>query len=200
MSRPRTRILVSGLILCLSLALGVQVYLLYDQLGEKDRTIRLLAAEVQRLSSVVAPLSGALDGQGDSLITLRYRLRERDKQVRLLEEEKQRRRLDLLAAEQESSKSGEALRDVREKLQAAQRSLLVLEGEKKKLEVEVGGLREARELAEARGRELTLLRQESARQARALEELQLQLDAARRAAARPKPPAEGKAPGSQPSP
>lgn len=199
MPRPRMQILAGGAVVVLSLALAAQIYLLYGRLGEKDRAIRLLAGEVERISAQLAPLSGALDGREDSLITLRFRLREKDKQVRLLEEEKQRRRLEFLSLEQEASKSGEELRALRERLQAAEKDLLIFRDERKKLENELRALQEARTLAEARGRELTLLKQENAKQARALEEIQGQFEAFRRRAAAQKPPADGKKPPQPPS-
>lgn len=123
-----------ALMLLLSVGLGVQVNSLSGRLAEKDRTIRLLGAELRKISAGAGPLQASLTSEGSRLFSLKIKLRSKNKEIENMKDDLVQKEGELDTARDEASGKSAAIRTLRGELMETGMELTRLVNEKKELE------------------------------------------------------------------
>lgn len=123
-----------AVILLLSVGLGAQVYSLFSQIEEKERTIRLLGAELRRRTGGAGPLQANLTEEGGRLFSLKIRLRAKNKEIEEMKDDLIQKEDEIESIRGESGKRESAFRSLRVEAEEAEKKMSLLLREKKNLE------------------------------------------------------------------
>ncbi|HBK80916.1 MAG TPA: hypothetical protein DDZ83_14810 [Nitrospinae bacterium] len=129
---------VSALIVILGLAVSAQISTLFGKLKNRERTIRLLSAEVRRRAA--APISAGLTNGESRVFSLRIRLRAKDKEIKELVSRLILRGQELDSARGKLGDGKKTVRALRESLNESEKNLSGLRAEKGKLEERLASL------------------------------------------------------------
>lgn len=129
---------VSALIVILGLAVSAQIFSLFGKLKNRERTIRLLSAEVRRRAA--APIPAGLTDGGSRVFSLRIRLRSKDNEIKELVSRLILRGQELDSARGKLGDGEKTVRALRESLNESEKNLSGLRAEKGKLEERLASL------------------------------------------------------------
>ena len=138
MKSSRAVWVVSALIVILGLAVSAQISTLFGKLKNRERTIRLLSAEVRRRAA--APISAGLTNGESRVFSLRIRLRAKDKEIKELVSRLILRGQELDSARGKLGDGKKTVRALRESLNESEKNLSGLRAEKGKLEERLASL------------------------------------------------------------
>jgi chromosome segregation ATPase len=145
--------IISGLIVIFGVAVSAQIFALFGKLKSRERTIRLLSAEIRRKSN--PPVRADLTSVGGGSIVSRLKLRSKDKEINELATNLVLRGGELDSVRKELGSREKMVQTLKRSLAAGEKKRRRLLDGKKALETEMVTLR-ARNASELRKKDAAL--------------------------------------------